>query len=350
MAPITVPFNDLRPRFAADPAGYRAAVECVFVSARYILGPEVEAFEAEFAAYLGIGHAVGVANGTDAIELALRAAGIGPGDEVITVAHTAVATACGIERAGARPVFVDIRADDYTIDPRAIPAAISSRTRAIVAVHLDGQPARLKELRAVADRNNLLCIEDCAQRTGPGTAGGSSGRSGTWRRSASTRPRTSGRSGMAGPSSRRTRPSPIACVGCGTTARRTAIGTKSPADSTAGWTNCRRPFFALACDGWRPTTPSGSGSRTATCPAFAFRRCRVRHPARTMSITCSSCATRIGTRSATGSGAAGSRRWSITRSRFTCSRPTPISGANLATCRRPSGRPAKSCRSRSTRG
>jgi dTDP-3-amino-3,4,6-trideoxy-alpha-D-glucose transaminase len=166
MAPITVPFNDLRPRFAADPAGYRAAVERVFVSARYILGPEVEAFEAEFAAYLGIGHAVGVANGTDAIELALRAAGIGPGDEVITVAHTAVATACGIERAGARPVFVDIRADDYTIDPRAIPAAISSRTRAIVAVHLYGQPARLKELRAVADRNNLLCIEDCAQAHG----------------------------------------------------------------------------------------------------------------------------------------------------------------------------------------
>ncbi|MBO0697511.1 MAG: DegT/DnrJ/EryC1/StrS family aminotransferase [Zavarzinella sp.] len=166
MAPMTVPFNDLRPRFAADPAGYRAAVERVFASARYVLGPEVEAFETEFADYLGIGHVVGVANGTDAIELALRAAGIGPGDEVITVAHTAVATVCAIERAGARPVFVDVRADDYTIDPRAIPAAITRRTRAIAAVHLYGQPAKLKELRAVADRNRLLLIEDCAQAHG----------------------------------------------------------------------------------------------------------------------------------------------------------------------------------------
>lgn len=166
MAPIAVPFNDLRPRFAADPARYRAAVERVFASARYVLGPEVEAFETEFANYLGIGHAVGVANGTDAIELSLRAAGTGPGDEAITVAHTAVATVCAIERAGARPIFVDVRADDYTIDPRAVPAAITPRTRAIVAVHLYGQPAKLKELRAVADRNRLLLIEDCAQAHG----------------------------------------------------------------------------------------------------------------------------------------------------------------------------------------
>jgi dTDP-4-amino-4,6-dideoxygalactose transaminase len=166
MAPNTVPFNDLRPRFAADPAGYRAAVERVFASARYVLGPEVEAFEAEFAAYLGTGHAVGVANGTDAIELAVRAAGIRSGDEVITVAHTAAATVCGIERSGARPVFVDVRADDYTMDPRAIPAAVTPRTRAIVAVHLYGQPARLKDLRDIADRKNLLLIEDCAQAHG----------------------------------------------------------------------------------------------------------------------------------------------------------------------------------------
>ncbi|HKA06103.1 MAG TPA: DegT/DnrJ/EryC1/StrS family aminotransferase [Gemmataceae bacterium] len=171
MASPVVPFNDLRLRFAADPDGYRAAIERVFDRARYILGPEVEAFEAEFAEYLGGGHAVGVSNGTDAIELALRAAGIGPGDEVITVAHTAVATACGIERAGARPVFVDISADDYTIDPKAIPPAVTSRTRAIVAVHLYGQPARLKELRAVADRNRLLLIEDCAQAHGARYAG-----------------------------------------------------------------------------------------------------------------------------------------------------------------------------------
>jgi dTDP-4-amino-4,6-dideoxygalactose transaminase len=166
MATLAVPFNDLRRRHDADPAAYRMAVERVFTRGWYVLGPEVEAFETEFAAFLGIDHAVGVANGTDAIELSLRAAGIGPGDEVITVAHTAVATACGIERAGARPVFVDIRPDDYTIDPRAMPAAVTPRTRAIVAVHLYGQPARLKELRATADRLGLLLIEDCAQAHG----------------------------------------------------------------------------------------------------------------------------------------------------------------------------------------
>jgi aminotransferase EvaB len=166
MASVAVPFNDLRPRFDADAPAFRAAIDRVLARGCYVLGPEVEAFESEFENYLGISHAVGVANGTDAIELALRAAGIGIGDEVITVAHTAVATACGIERSGARPVFVDIRSDDYTIDPRAIPAAVTERTRAIVAVHLYGQPARLKELQAVADRLGLVLIEDCAQAHG----------------------------------------------------------------------------------------------------------------------------------------------------------------------------------------
>ncbi|MSR53149.1 MAG: DegT/DnrJ/EryC1/StrS family aminotransferase [Gemmataceae bacterium] len=161
-----VPFNDLRPRFEADAAVYRSAIDRVFARGWYVLGPEVEAFEVEFAEYLGINHAVGVANGTDAIELALRAGGIGRGDEVITVAHTAVATACGIERSGATPIFVDIRPDDYCIDPKAIPAAVTSRTRAIIAVHLYGQPARLKELREIADRLGLLLIEDCAQAHG----------------------------------------------------------------------------------------------------------------------------------------------------------------------------------------
>src|SRR5947209_1100829 len=115
MASLAVPFNDLRPRFTADPTAYRAAVERVFARGWYVLGPEVEAFETEFAHYLGGGHAVGVANGTDAIELSLRAAGIGGGDEVITVAQTAGATVCGIERSGARPVFADIGPHDYAI-------------------------------------------------------------------------------------------------------------------------------------------------------------------------------------------------------------------------------------------
>jgi dTDP-4-amino-4,6-dideoxygalactose transaminase len=171
MASLAVPFNDLRSRFAADLAGYRAAFERVFARGWYVLGPEVEAFEAEFADYLGGGHAVGVANGTDAIELSLRAAGIGEGDEVITVAHTAVATVCAIERSGARPIFADIGPDDYAIDPKGIHHLVTPRAKAIVAVHLYGQPARLKELRAGADRLGLLLIEDCAQAHGARFAG-----------------------------------------------------------------------------------------------------------------------------------------------------------------------------------
>ena len=150
----SVPFNDLHPRFAANPDGYRAAVERVFARGWYILGPEVEAFEAEFAEYLGINHAIGVANGTDAIELALRAAGIGTGDEVITVAHTAVATACGIEQRR-KPVFVDIRPDDYD---RTTCNSAAVTPPAVVAVHL--RPAGSAKERGL-DRRLGLLIEDC---------------------------------------------------------------------------------------------------------------------------------------------------------------------------------------------
>ena len=161
-----IPFNDLKRleqqlRGELDEAARRA-----LRSGWYILGPELEAFEAEFAAYHGAAHAVGVANGTDAIELALRAAGIGPGDEVITVSHTAVATVCAIERAGATPVMVDIDEASYTIDPRAAEAALTPRTRALVPVHLYGQPADLPPLLALAERHNLALIEDCAQAHG----------------------------------------------------------------------------------------------------------------------------------------------------------------------------------------
>jgi dTDP-4-amino-4,6-dideoxygalactose transaminase len=130
------------------------------------LGPEVEGFEAAFSAYQGVGHAIGVASGTDAIELALRAAGIGAGDEVITVSHTAVATVCGIERAGAKPVLVDIDPVSYTMDPAAAAAAVTPRTKALVPVHLYGHPADMPALTALAGRHGLLLIEDCAQAHG----------------------------------------------------------------------------------------------------------------------------------------------------------------------------------------
>jgi dTDP-4-amino-4,6-dideoxygalactose transaminase len=161
-----IPFNNPRGAHLAFQAEMDAAIQRVIDSGWYILGREGEAFEAAFAAYHGVAHAVGVANGTDALELALRAAGVGVGDEVITVSHTAVATVCAIERAGARPVLVDIDPDTYTLDPRAAAAAITSRTCAIIPVHLYGHPADMDAITALASRHDLLIIEDCAQAHG----------------------------------------------------------------------------------------------------------------------------------------------------------------------------------------
>lgn len=161
-----LPFNDLKPLHALLAVELDQAIQRVLQRGWFILGPEVEAFEAAFADYHGLAHAVGVANGTDAIELALRAAGIGQGDEVITVAHTAVATVCAIERAGATPVLVDIDPVSYTMDPNAAAAAITPRTRALLPVHLYGHPANMPTLLELASNHNLLVIEDCAQAHG----------------------------------------------------------------------------------------------------------------------------------------------------------------------------------------
>lgn len=159
-------FNNLKPLHETLREELQEAANRVLNSGWYILGPELEAFEAAFSAYHGVQHAVGVANGTDAIQLALRAAGIGPGDEVITVAHTAVATVCAIEQAGAIPVMVDIDPATYTMSPGAAEAAITPRTRVLLPVHLYGHPSDLSALQAIADRHHLLLIEDCAQAHG----------------------------------------------------------------------------------------------------------------------------------------------------------------------------------------
>jgi dTDP-4-amino-4,6-dideoxygalactose transaminase len=143
-----------------------AAIARVLDGGRYILGPEVEAFEREFAAWLGVPHVVGVASGTDALVLALRAAGVGPGDEVITASHTAVATVMAVELAGATPVLVDIDSATCTIDPAAVEAALSPRTRALLPVHLYGHPATMAPLRDIASRRGLKLIEDAAQAHG----------------------------------------------------------------------------------------------------------------------------------------------------------------------------------------
>lgn len=166
-----IPFNNLT---SLEPELHREieqAVQRVLRRGWFVLGPEVDAFETAFANYCGVEHAVAVANGTDAIELALRAAGIGPGDEVITVAHTAVATVAAVERAGAKPVLVDIEPVSYTMDPAAAEAAVSPRTRALVPVHLYGHPADLAPLARLADRHGLALIEDCAQAHGARYAG-----------------------------------------------------------------------------------------------------------------------------------------------------------------------------------
>jgi dTDP-3-amino-3,4,6-trideoxy-alpha-D-glucose transaminase len=166
---VRVPFG--APALREDAADVRAAIDRVVDSGWYILGPEVEAFEREFAAAMGAGRAVGVGTGTDALALALRALGIGPGDEVITTPISAAYTALAILMSGATPVFADVSEDRLTLDPAATAAAVTSRTKAILPVHLYGQAADMAALEAVAARHHLAIVEDCCQAHGA-TAGG----------------------------------------------------------------------------------------------------------------------------------------------------------------------------------
>ncbi len=160
-APLRVPFNVLRP--GDDRAAIDQAIARVIDSGWFVLGPEVAAFEAEFAAAMGAGHAVGVNTGTDALALALRALDIGPGDEVITSPLSAAYSALAIDMAGARPVFADIDPERLTLDPAAAEAAITPRTRALMPVHLYGQPADLDGIHALAARHGLAVVEDACQ-------------------------------------------------------------------------------------------------------------------------------------------------------------------------------------------
>ncbi len=158
--------NDPLADYRRHKAGIDAALHRVLEGGRYVLGPEVDAFERDFAAYIGVSYAVGVANGTEALTLALMACGIGPGDEVVTVSHTAVATVAAIEMAGAVPVLTDIEPDCYTLDPAAFEWALTPRSKAVVPVHLYGQAAAMDEILAIAARHGLRVIEDCAQAAG----------------------------------------------------------------------------------------------------------------------------------------------------------------------------------------
>jgi dTDP-3-amino-3,4,6-trideoxy-alpha-D-glucose transaminase len=158
---MTVPFMSLVP--GPDQPEIREAIDRVIARGWFILGPEVDACEAEFAAASGAAHAISVGTGTDALALALRALGIGPGDEVITSPMSAAFSALAIVMAGATPVFADIDGDRLTMDPSATEAAITSRTAALMPVHLYGQPADMTALSAIARRHNLIVLEDACQ-------------------------------------------------------------------------------------------------------------------------------------------------------------------------------------------
>jgi dTDP-3-amino-3,4,6-trideoxy-alpha-D-glucose transaminase len=161
MSELRVPFMDLH--LGDESAEVRQAIDRVISSAWFVLGPEVKAFEREFAAASGASHAIGVGNGTDAIALVLRALGIGPGDEVITTPLSAAYTALAIVMTGARPVFADIDPERLTLDPAATERAVTTRTAALLPVHLYGQPADMHALGALASRKGLALIEDCCQ-------------------------------------------------------------------------------------------------------------------------------------------------------------------------------------------
>ncbi len=161
-----IPFLDLAAQYRELKSEMDAAVARVFASSQFILGKETAAFEEEFAAYCDVGYAIGVNSGTSALHLALLAAGIGPGDEVITVPFTFFATVAAIGYVGATTVFVDIDPETFNIDVRKIEAAITARTRAILLVHLYGQPAQMDAILEIARRHKLIVIEDAAQAHG----------------------------------------------------------------------------------------------------------------------------------------------------------------------------------------
>jgi dTDP-4-amino-4,6-dideoxygalactose transaminase len=168
---MRVPFLDIAAQNTALDAELESALEPVLRQGRFILGPAVEAFEHDFAEYLGVNHCVGLNSGTSALHMALIACNVGPGDEVITTPHTWISTSWAISYVGATPVYVDIDPKTYAIDPELVEKAITSRTKAIMPVHLYGQAADIKRLRQLADKHGLRLIEDAAQAHGAAVDG-----------------------------------------------------------------------------------------------------------------------------------------------------------------------------------
>ncbi|HEX7239706.1 MAG TPA: DegT/DnrJ/EryC1/StrS family aminotransferase [Longimicrobiaceae bacterium] len=172
---MNVPLLDLTGQYRAIAGELQEALRGVVEEQRFILGPVVDRFEAEVAAYLGVEHAVGCASGTDALLLGLRALGVERGDEVVTSPFTFFATAGAIHNVGARPVFADIDPDTFNLGPEAAEAAVTERTRAVVPVHLFGQMAPMEAFRALGDRRGIAVLEDAAQAIGARQRGADGG-------------------------------------------------------------------------------------------------------------------------------------------------------------------------------
>lgn len=176
---MSVPFLDLAAQQREVADGVEAALMRVARSGNFIMGPELERFEMAFSAFIGSTVCVGVGNGLDALRIGLASAGVGPGDEVIVPAHTYIATWLAVSEVGATPVPVEPLEDTYNIDPAAVEDAITARTRAIVPVHLYGQPADMKAINAIAQRHNLFVLQDAAQAHGARLYGDRVGQHGT---------------------------------------------------------------------------------------------------------------------------------------------------------------------------
>jgi dTDP-4-amino-4,6-dideoxygalactose transaminase len=163
MTNVAIPLVDLKAQYAAIRPAVDCAVQSVLDSTNFIMGPEVKAFEQAFAAYCGVEQCAGVASGTAALDLVLRSLGVRHGDQVVTVAHTFIATAEAISAVGAQPIFVDVDPRTYTMDPQALAAAITPATRAILPVHIYGQPANMDAIMAIGRRHGIPVVEDAAQ-------------------------------------------------------------------------------------------------------------------------------------------------------------------------------------------
>ena len=254
-----MPLFDTSTPLAALREELRAAVARVLDSERYILGPEVDAFEQEFAAYCGAAHAVGVANGTEAITIALRAMGVGPGDEVVVPSFTFYASAEAIPPTGATPVFCDIDPDTYCVTAETVRAALTPRTKAVIAVHLFGNVAPVAEIEALG----VPVLEDAAQAAGS-TAGDR--RPGVARHGGDVlvlpvqEPRLLRR--RRADHDLAMRDSPSARARCASTAPTTRSPTSRSA-TTRAWTSCRRRSCACSC---RTSTagPTAAAGRPST--------------------------------------------------------------------------------------